>query len=65
MKQNHLTQVKIPDQPLIDRFPFPFKTDSYRYSNNPDALELPFLIDITPEYVGEGVPFRTNNVVIL
>lgn len=53
MKQGNFTQEKIPNQPLIDRFPFPFKTDSYRYSNNSETLESPFLIDITPEYVEE------------
>jgi dimethylamine monooxygenase subunit A len=53
MTSNHLNQEKIPNQPLLDRFPFPFKTDSYRYSNNSETLDPPFLLDITPEYVHE------------
>jgi dimethylamine monooxygenase subunit A len=44
---------KIPNIPLIDRFPFPFKGDSYRYSNNSEALDPPFLLVITPEYFEE------------
>jgi hypothetical protein len=48
----HLVE-KIKNQPLIERFPFPFKGDSYRYSNNAEALDPPFLIDITPEYEQE------------
>ncbi|WP_158738141.1 DUF3445 domain-containing protein [Alteribacillus sp. YIM 98480] len=43
----------IPSQPLIDRFPFPFKEDKYRYSNNSKALESPLVLDITPEYFEE------------
>ncbi|EIJ82031.1 hypothetical protein PB1_03800 [Bacillus methanolicus PB1] len=43
----------ISHSPLIERFPFPFKGDSYRYSNNSEALEPPFLLDITPEYFKE------------
>lgn len=54
-----LTQVKISNQPLVKRFPFPFKSDSYRYSNNSEALDPPFLLDITPEYVHEIEKKRT------
>lgn len=53
MKQNSLIQETIPNQPLIERFPFPFKSDSYRYSNNSVALDPPFLLDITSEYAYE------------
>ncbi|PGT76584.1 DUF3445 domain-containing protein [Bacillus sp. AFS040349] len=44
---------KINHTSLIDRFPFPFKTDSYRYSNNSQPLDPPFLLEITPEYQEE------------
>ncbi|WP_134704566.1 DUF3445 domain-containing protein [Ammoniphilus sp. YIM 78166] len=40
-------------------FPFPFKADSYRYSNNSVALDPPFLLDITPEYFDEVEKKRT------
>ena len=49
---NHLIE-KIKNRPLIERFPFPFKGDSYRYSNNSEALDPPFIIDMTPEYEQE------------
>ncbi|WP_209124936.1 DUF3445 domain-containing protein [Alkalihalobacillus sp. BA299] len=39
--------------PLINRFPFPFNEDSYRYSNNSRSLEPPVILDITPEYFDE------------
>lgn len=47
------SQRPIKNQPLIERFPFPFKGDSYRYSNNSEALDPPFLLQITPEYFEE------------
>ena len=43
----------IPDQPLIERLPFPFNGNSYRYSNNSRPLESGNLLDITPEYFEE------------
>lgn len=43
----------IDTRPLIERFPFPFKADSYRYSNNAESLIPPFVIDVTPEYFHE------------
>jgi dimethylamine monooxygenase subunit A len=56
MVQNNsifIKQEKVSSIPLIERFPFPFKGDSYRYSNNSEVLEPPFLLTITPEYVEE------------
>lgn len=47
-----MTQVQrltIPKQP----FPFPFQSDSYRYSNNSRKLNPPFLPTITPHYYEE------------
>lgn len=44
---------KIPNSPLIDRFPFPFKGDFYRYSNNSEPLVSGNVTDITPEYFEE------------
>ena len=44
---------KIPNQPIIERFPFPFKGDSYRYSNNSAPLNPPVVLTITPEYFEE------------
>src|SRR3954447_9521473 len=41
------------NQSVLERFPFPFKGDSYRYSNNAEALSPSFLLDITPEYFEE------------
>lgn len=35
------------------RFPFPFKGESYRYSNDSVELEPPVVLDITPEYAEE------------
>jgi hypothetical protein len=54
-KVNHMPINKdlIPNQPLKERFPFPFKGDSYRYSNNAAPLEPPYLLEITPEYFEE------------
>lgn len=46
-------QNKIPNIPIIDRFPFPFKENSYRYANNAEVLDPPFLSNITPQYVEE------------
>jgi hypothetical protein len=43
----------IDDRPLISRFPFPFKGNSYRYSNNSVALQSGNILDITPEYFEE------------
>jgi dimethylamine monooxygenase subunit A len=43
----------IPHQSLIERFPFPFKGNSYRYSNNAAPLQSGNLLDITPEYFEE------------
>lgn len=40
-------------EPLLERFPFPFKGDSYRYSNNSEPLEPQVILDITPEYYEE------------
>ncbi|MDT8861347.1 DUF3445 domain-containing protein [Alkalihalobacillus sp. MEB130] len=42
--------VKIPHVPVVDRFPFPFQEDSYRYSNNARALRSGKVIQITPDY---------------
>lgn len=39
--------------PLVERVPFPFKGDQYRYSNNAAPLEPALLLDITPEYFEE------------
>ncbi|WP_067727608.1 heme-dependent oxidative N-demethylase family protein [Oceanobacillus damuensis] len=44
---------KIMSKPLLERFPFPFTTDSYRYSNNSRKLDPPYVLDITPEYFEE------------
>ncbi|MBT2730402.1 DUF3445 domain-containing protein [Bacillus sp. ISL-75] len=41
------------NQSILEHFPFPFKGDSYRYSNNSEALDPPFLLEITPEYCEE------------
>ncbi|PMC37884.1 hypothetical protein CJ195_09765 [Bacillus sp. UMB0899] len=43
----------IDTRPLIERFPFPFKADSYRYSNNAESLIPSFVLDVTPEYFHE------------
>ncbi|MBP2078446.1 heme-dependent oxidative N-demethylase family protein [Oceanobacillus polygoni] len=43
----------IMSKPLLDRFPFPFDSDSYRYSNNSRKLDPPNVLDITPEYFEE------------
>ncbi|WNS78041.1 DUF3445 domain-containing protein [Domibacillus sp. DTU_2020_1001157_1_SI_ALB_TIR_016] len=48
---NHM--VDIPNSPLVNRFPFPFKEDSYRYSNNSETLASSPAITITPEYYEE------------
>lgn len=48
-----LNQAVIPDVPLLERFPFPLKSDTYRYHNNSTSLNPPILIDITPEYFEE------------
>ncbi|MCH6269252.1 heme-dependent oxidative N-demethylase family protein [Neobacillus citreus] len=55
MPKNSLSVNKelIPDQPLVERVPFPFKGNSYRYSNNAASLESGRLLDITPEYFEE------------
>lgn len=45
--------LELAQQPLISRFPFPFKGDSYRYSNNSVSLESGDIITITPEYFEE------------
>ncbi|SDJ11645.1 heme-dependent oxidative N-demethylase family protein [Alteribacillus bidgolensis] len=44
---------KIPNTPILDRFPNPFKGDSYRYSNNSKLLDPPVVLTITPEYFEE------------
>lgn len=59
MKTTQMTQEVITSQPLIERFPFPFKGDSYRYSNNSVALDPPFVLTITPEYFDEIEKKRT------
>ncbi|MED4600860.1 DUF3445 domain-containing protein [Paenibacillus validus] len=43
---------------LLERFPFPFQGDSYRYSNNSWALVPPICTDITLEYVEEVLEKR-------
>lgn len=49
-----ITSIRINDnEPLISRFPFPFKSDSYRYSNNSVSLEQGRIVTITPEYYAE------------
>lgn len=53
MKKRELQRIEIKDAPLLDRFPFPFQGDSYRYSNNSRALVPPVCTDITPEYYEE------------
>lgn len=37
----------------LESFPYPFKEDVYRYSNNSTPLELSNCIDITPHYIEE------------
>lgn len=37
----------------VSRFPYPFKSDTYRYSNNSVLLDPPISIEVTPEYVDE------------
>lgn len=37
----------------VDRFPYPFKGDTYRYSNNSVLLDPPIAIEVTPEYEEE------------
>ncbi|MCQ6281198.1 DUF3445 domain-containing protein [Bacillus sp. EB600] len=44
---------KIPNQPILKRFPFPFKGNSYRYSNNSEPLHSKNVLEITPEYFEE------------
>ncbi|WP_339226177.1 DUF3445 domain-containing protein [Oceanobacillus sp. FSL K6-2867] len=48
-----LQSATISNKPLLDRFPFPFNEDIYRYSNNSRKLDPPHAIEITPEYVEE------------
>lgn len=48
-----LHRMEIEAAPLLERFPFPFQGDSYRYSNNSRALVPPVCTDITPEYFEE------------
>ncbi|WP_226672684.1 heme-dependent oxidative N-demethylase family protein [Rossellomorea aquimaris] len=38
---------------MVDSFPYPFKGDVYRYSNNSVPLEEPFCIEITSSYQDE------------
>ncbi len=45
--------IEIEAPPLLERFPFPFNADSYRYSNNARSLVPPACLDITPEYCDE------------
>lgn len=51
-------KVNIKDRSLLERFPFPFQGDSYRYSNNSRALVPPVCIDVTPEYREEVLEKR-------
>lgn len=48
-----LQKVEIPNRPLVERFPYPFKADSFRYSNNARFFTPPNVLDITPEYFKE------------
>ena len=48
-----LQRIEIPSKPLIDCFPFPFKGDTFRYSNNATPLNPPGVLDITSEYFKE------------
>lgn len=43
----------IPNQPIAERFPYPFKADTYKYSNNCEPLTSWKPIEITPEYFEE------------
>lgn len=53
VEQRPTNKSLIPDQPLLDRYPYPFNGDSYRYSNNSRALESGKPVEITPEYFEE------------
>lgn len=53
MDKLQLHRMDIKAAPLLERFPFPFQGDSYRYSNNSRALVPPVCTDITPEYYEE------------
>lgn len=53
MTEEKLNHIDIDTRPLVERFPFPFKFDSYRYSNNAESLIPPFVLNITPEYFHE------------
>ncbi|WP_242447685.1 heme-dependent oxidative N-demethylase family protein [Priestia endophytica] len=48
-----MLKTHIDTRPLIERFPFPFKSDSYRYSNNAESLIPSFALNITSEYLHE------------
>ncbi|MET3288958.1 UNVERIFIED_CONTAM: hypothetical protein ABID98_001528 [Brevibacillus sp. OAP136] len=37
----------------VSRFPYPFSSDVYRYSNNSLLLDPPIAIEVTPEYADE------------
>lgn len=37
----------------FESFPYPFKNDSYRYSNNSIPLEQPLSVEMTPSYLEE------------
>lgn len=43
----------IPAQPIMEYFPFPFKGNSFRYSNDSVKLENPIILHITPDYYEE------------
>ncbi|MGM0881044.1 MAG: heme-dependent oxidative N-demethylase family protein [Bacillota bacterium] len=53
MDKAALHRMEIKAAPLLERFPFPFQADSYRYSNNSRALVPPVCTDLTPEYFEE------------
>lgn len=37
----------------VSRFPYPFSSDVYRYSNNSHLLDPPIAVEVTPEYAEE------------
>lgn len=51
--ENAMTTGALGEQLQTSSFPFPFKSDSYRYSNNSVSLESGRIITITPKYVTE------------
>lgn len=41
------------EKEALEKFPYPFKEDTYRYSNNSVLMERPISVEITPSYKEE------------